>query len=305
MKKLGIFLITTFLATNSLLAAPIKIHVNGREIQYKVEPIIKNGTTLVPLRVISEELGALVEWSSLTNNITIYSNEANLELKMGASIMTKLDFASNLEVQVPLALAPIQVNSTTMVPLRAISEGLGCQIDYANGLISVTSKASNSQTGTTQFTEETKMAIQDKLINQYSICSTMVGDFYLTYNLTFNKDKLKYYPCDFEIAIKLSEQDIAHLNDLTLTSPDTAVYIKKQLQRHMQELALDLISNYPEAKFWGYYDLSHYQTVNGHQTLTTGYSCTWMNYIPDANLTYAGSKKDLFTWFTSYDTQIW
>lgn len=305
MKKLGIFLITTLLTANSVLATPIKIHVNGKEIQYRVAPIIKNGTTLVPLRVISEELGALVEWSSATNDITIFSSEANLELQMGSLSMTKLDFASNVETQVPLALAPIQVNSTTMVPLRAISEGLGCQIDYANGLISVISKTSTAQPGATQFTEETKVAIQDQLINQYSICSTMVGDFYLTYHLTFNKDKLKYYPCDFEIAVKLSEEDMARLNDLTFTSPDTAIYVKKQLQSHMQELALDLISNYPEAKFWGYYDLSHYQTMNGHQTLTTRYACTWMNYIPDTNLTYAGSKKGLFTWFTSYDTDIW
>lgn len=30
-----------------------------------------------------------------------------------------------------------------------------------------------------------------------------------------------------------------------------------------------------------------------------------MNYMPDKDLTYAGSKKGLFTWFTSYDTEIW
>lgn len=305
MKKLGIFLITTLLTATSVLASPIKIHVNGKEIQYRVAPIVKNGTTLVPLRVISEELGALVEWSSATNHITIYSSEANLELKMGSLSMTKLDFASNTETQVPLALAPIQVNSTTMVPLRAISEGLGCQIDYANGLISVTSNHSTVQPGTTQFTEETKLAIENQLLSQYSICSTMVGDFYLNFYLTFNKDKLKYYPCDFEIAVKLSEEGMAHLNDLRFTSPDTAIYVKKQLKNHMQALALDLISNYPEAKFWGYYDLSHYQVASDHQTLTTSYACTWMNYIPDKDLTYAGSKKDLFTWFTSYDTEIW
>lgn len=305
MKKLGIFLITTFLTTTTILAAPIKIQVNGKEIQYKVAPIIKNGTTLVPLRVISEELGALVEWSSATNTITIYSDQANLQLNIGSLEMNKLDFASNSETQIPLALAPIQTNSTTMVPLRAISEGLGCKIDYANGLISVTSGASTVQPGAPQFTEEIKLSIQDKLTSKYGTCSTIAGDIHLTFSLTVNKDKLKYYPCDFEIAIKLSDQDITHLKDLTHTAPDTATYVKKQLQSHMQQLALELISDYPEAKFWGYYDLSHYETIDGHQKLTTSYACTWMNYIPDANLTYAGSKKDLFTWFTSYDTEIW
>lgn len=305
MKKLGVFLITTLLATNSLLAAPIKIHVDGKEIQPRVAPIVKNGTTLVPLRVISEELGAVVEWSSTTNLITIYSNKANLELKAGVLAMTKLDFASNLKTEVPLSLAPIQVNSTTMVPLRAISEGLGCQIDYTNGSIYVTSKTSTTQGIATGLTEETKMAIQNQLAGQYSICSTIAGDFYLSYDLTFNKDQLKYYPCDFEIAARLSEEDIIRLNDLTFVSPDTAAYVKKQLKSHMQQLALELISSYPHAKFWGYYDLSHYETISGEQKLTTSYACTWMNYMPDANFTYAGSKKGLFTWFTSYDTEIW
>lgn len=305
MKKSGIFLITTLVATNSLLAAPIKIHVNGREISSPVAPIVKSGTTLVPLRVISEELGALVDWSSTTNNITIYSTDANLELKMGALTMTKVDFASDMETQIPLALAPIQVNYTTMVPLRAISEGLGCKVDYVNGFIHITSETSISQPETSLFTEETQRSIQDLLTTQYDTCSTMIGDIHLTYEATFNKDKLTYYPCDFEIVAKLSDEDLAHLNDLTANSPDTALYVKNQLKEHINQLALELISTYPEAKFWGYYDLSHYKLLGGEPTLFSTYTCTWMNYIPDADLTYAGSKKDIFNWFTSYDTEIW
>ncbi len=305
MKKLGVFFITTLLSATTILATPIKIQVNGKEILNKVAPITQNGTTLVPLRVISEELGAFVEWSSATNTITIYSDLANLQLSMGSLEMTKLDFASNSETQITLTLAPIQINSTTMVPLRAISEGLGCNINYASGVIDINSPTTTVQPGSPQFTEETKLIIQNDLTNKYGICQTVAGDIPLTFSLTVNENKLKYYPCDFEIAAKLSEQDIAHLKNLTLTAPDTAVYVKKQLQSHMGQLALELITTYPEAKFWGYYDLSHYETTDTKQKLITSFACTWMNYMPDKDLTYAGSKKGLFTWFTSYDTEIW
>lgn len=35
----------------------------------------------------------------------------------------------------------------------------------------------------------------------------------------------------------------------------------------MGQLALELITTYPEAKFWGYYDLSHYETTDTKQNL--------------------------------------
>ena len=306
MKKLGVFLITTLLCTTTILAAPIKIQINGLEIQPKVAPIVKNGTTLVPLRVISEELGAIVEWDSQTNIITIYSDKTNLKLTVNSLEMTKIDFASNTEIQVPLSLSPIQVNSTTMVPLRAISEGLGCTINYANDLITITSAPSTPTVPTTpQFTETTKLALENELVTKYGTCQTVAGDIGLTFNITVNENKYKYYPCDFEIAIKLSEQGLLHLKELATLSPETATFVKGQLHKHMEQLALDTIANYPEAKFWGYYDLSHHQVTDTTSKLITSYSCTWMNYTPDADLTYAGSKKGLFGWFPSYDTELW
>jgi hypothetical protein len=75
MKKL---LIITAVLTILLLAVgvavaenPIKITVNGVEISTDVPPEIKNGRTMVPIRVISESLGYNVNWDDVTKTVKI------------------------------------------------------------------------------------------------------------------------------------------------------------------------------------------------------------------------------------------
>ena len=45
--------------------------------------IIKNGTTLVPLRIISEQLKADVAWNARTKTITIVKGSNTIEMKVG------------------------------------------------------------------------------------------------------------------------------------------------------------------------------------------------------------------------------
>jgi hypothetical protein len=45
--------------------------VNGQAIELEVAPVILNGRTLVPLRFISEWMGAVVRWEGATNTILI------------------------------------------------------------------------------------------------------------------------------------------------------------------------------------------------------------------------------------------
>jgi len=49
----------------------IKLNVNGKVLQTSEEPFIINGRTYVPLRVVSEALGAWVDWNEKTSVITI------------------------------------------------------------------------------------------------------------------------------------------------------------------------------------------------------------------------------------------
>lgn len=60
-------------ATFALAANPIKLIVNGQEIQCDVPPQNINGRVLVPARFIAESLGASVTWDSAENAVVITS----------------------------------------------------------------------------------------------------------------------------------------------------------------------------------------------------------------------------------------
>ncbi|MDD2553215.1 MAG: NPCBM/NEW2 domain-containing protein [Desulfotomaculaceae bacterium] len=49
----------------------IRIFVNGQQVTSDVQPFIQDGRTMVPLRVISEALGAEVAWDQDTQTVTI------------------------------------------------------------------------------------------------------------------------------------------------------------------------------------------------------------------------------------------
>lgn len=52
----------------------IKIIINGKTVQSEVAPFIKDGKTMVPLRVVSEYLGAEVNWDAKTQSVTVINN---------------------------------------------------------------------------------------------------------------------------------------------------------------------------------------------------------------------------------------
>lgn len=51
-------------------ASSIQLKVDGAVIPSEIGPEIKNGRTMVPLRVISENLGAKVDWSKSKVTLT-------------------------------------------------------------------------------------------------------------------------------------------------------------------------------------------------------------------------------------------
>lgn len=60
-------------ATFALAANPIKLIINGQEIQCDVPPQNINGRVLVPARFVAESLGASVTWDAANNAVVITS----------------------------------------------------------------------------------------------------------------------------------------------------------------------------------------------------------------------------------------
>ena len=91
---------------------------------------ITNDTTLVPLRVIAEGLGADVQWNDGT--VTVAYENTEIVLTIGS-----LTAAVNGEGKTLLA-APGLTSDTAMVPIRFISETLGADVEWDGDLRKVT-----------------------------------------------------------------------------------------------------------------------------------------------------------------------
>ncbi|WP_334074124.1 MULTISPECIES: copper amine oxidase N-terminal domain-containing protein [Paenibacillus] len=135
MKKVlaGIFtaLILTITASPTY-AADLQIKVDGVTISSDVKPEIKNNRTMVPLRVISENLGARVNWSD--SKIVLTKSKVKLILQLNSNTAVK-----NGET-VPLDAKPYLKNHRTMVPLRFIAEVFGCMVSHSNSAVTIETK---------------------------------------------------------------------------------------------------------------------------------------------------------------------
>lgn len=68
--------------TLSAIFRGIQINIDGENLSTEEEPFIVNGRTYVPLRVISEALGALVNWDSETSMVSISGGDAAVEAQL-------------------------------------------------------------------------------------------------------------------------------------------------------------------------------------------------------------------------------
>ena len=77
----------------------IRIVANGSLVQAEEEPFIVNGRTYVPLRVVSEALGAWVDWNQATSMVTIKSGSTAEVANLKAQIAQKDALIAQLQAK--------------------------------------------------------------------------------------------------------------------------------------------------------------------------------------------------------------
>lgn len=107
-----------------------KMFVNGVEKDidpgYGTKPIILSGRTVLPIRAIIESLGGNVGWDQAEQRITLDVNDTNIIMWIGRQEYLVNGVPQTLEV------APIVVNSRTLLPLRTILENIGYVVEWNN-----------------------------------------------------------------------------------------------------------------------------------------------------------------------------
>lgn len=112
-----------------------QISVNGQMLTIDAAPYLDtaSNSTMMPLRLLGDLMGAQVDWRASDQTVTFRTNSKTVQVTVG-SRTALVD-----GVAVRLLTAPANVNGRTMVPLRFVSENLGAGVswDPNNGTITV------------------------------------------------------------------------------------------------------------------------------------------------------------------------
>lgn len=127
MKKLISIVLTLVLMLASVSAfaqSHITLTFDGKPLQTDVPPQIVNNRTMVPIRVILEALGLEVGWDNKNQMVYTESKTVNLFMTIGSNKMLV-----NSEMKY-MDTAPYVSGGRTYVSARAVSEALGCTVEW-------------------------------------------------------------------------------------------------------------------------------------------------------------------------------
>ena len=125
--SLALGAVLVFGAVPAYAADAVTVNLNGSQMEFDVNPVIENSRTLVPFRKIFEALDCAVSYTKENGAQVVTANRGNqwITLEIGKNEITVDGETKKLDV------APKIVNGRTLVPLRAISEGLDCTVDWS------------------------------------------------------------------------------------------------------------------------------------------------------------------------------
>lgn len=102
----------------------ITLIINGEIVEPDVAPFIKNDRILLPMRTVFEELGCCAKYYEKTKTIDVLCGENFVEFFVGDDTMLVNYEEKKIDV------APIIYNDRTLVPIRAVSEAIGADVQW-------------------------------------------------------------------------------------------------------------------------------------------------------------------------------
>ncbi|MCL2225525.1 MAG: stalk domain-containing protein [Defluviitaleaceae bacterium] len=142
--------------------------VNGEAQETDVAPFIADGRTMVPLRIVSEALGADVHWDGEEQAVTIVPNRP---------YTTIFSLFIGEELPDDMGMAMLQ-GGRTFVPLRHVAERLGVDVDWnaATQTIFLGSGNADNDTATTPaITEEEARAFEREVFEIFNATRNDTG----------------------------------------------------------------------------------------------------------------------------------
>lgn len=199
-----------------------KIIYEGQEIEFDTAPVNIDGTILVPMRAVFEALGAKVKWDGETQSVEAKKKSKTYNLTLGSTEITE---SKNDEVResVTAEQAPQLVNDSTMIPLRALGELFGLEVEWDGETQTVTltepaDESSDEWKNNTGTIELDSMSVTGNGISVDGnvIIITSGGDFTVEGSSE-----------DGQIVVNTDEKVKLRLNGMSLTNSSGApIYVK-------------------------------------------------------------------------------
>ena len=211
--------ITATIGSGCVLAKSndITVTYDGEKISFDVQPEIVDDRVMVPMRTIFETFGAKVKWDSDTQTITAKKKSKTIQMTIGSSDMTKNDETYSFDV------SPIIEDGRTLVPIRAISDMLGLDVEWneKNNTVTITTPQDDedeswkNNTGTVDL-DNVEVTGDGISVSDNFITISKGGDFEVTGTLD-----------DGQIVIDTEEKVKLRLSGMSLTNKNgSAVYVK-------------------------------------------------------------------------------
>ncbi|WP_366923110.1 copper amine oxidase N-terminal domain-containing protein [Metallumcola ferriviriculae] len=119
---IGVFISMAFFPSVLWANQSIEIMVDEEKLNSDVPPLKEENRIFIPLRVVSESLGAKVKWDNSKKTVTITNIENNVHLMIGK--LKAYINGNSIALDVPARIT----DGRTLVPLRFVAEALGADV---------------------------------------------------------------------------------------------------------------------------------------------------------------------------------
>lgn len=111
-------------------APVVNLSLDGVPLLPDVPALIWQGRTLIPVRLVGEALGAEISWVGESYQVILRRDNTTIVLTLGSADALVNGEAVALPDAVPATLMRLEGVERTMVPLRFLSEQLGCAVNW-------------------------------------------------------------------------------------------------------------------------------------------------------------------------------
>ena len=101
-----------------------EVIIDGEKVMNDSSPVVVNGTTFLPIRIIAENMGASIGWDGTTKAVSIKTEDTEIVV-----YVDKTDAVVNGQ-QTQLEKGPFVKDGRTYLPVRFVSEALGAKVAW-------------------------------------------------------------------------------------------------------------------------------------------------------------------------------